>query len=50
LAGHGAWMGKKISAYRILMGRTKQKIALGRAKRRRQVNIKIYLRETGALV
>jgi hypothetical protein len=45
-------MGKKISAYRILMGRPKQKIrvALGRAKRRREDNIKIDLREIGALV
>jgi hypothetical protein len=47
LAGHGARMGEKRNAYRILVGKPERKIPLGRARRRWVDNIKIDLREIG---
>jgi hypothetical protein len=40
-------MGKKRSAYRILVGRPEGKIPLGRSRRRWEDNIRMDLRERG---
>jgi hypothetical protein len=40
-------MGEGRGVYRVLVGRPKGKRPLGRARRRWEDNIKMYLRETG---
>ncbi|KAJ4441972.1 hypothetical protein ANN_11836 [Periplaneta americana] len=40
-------MGESRNAYRVLVGRPEGKISLGRPRRRREDNIKMYLREVG---
>ncbi|KAJ4436784.1 hypothetical protein ANN_16916 [Periplaneta americana] len=46
-AGHVARMGESRNAYRVLVGRPKGKIPLGRPRRRWKDNIKMDLREVG---
>jgi hypothetical protein len=46
-AGHVARMGETTNAYRILVTKPKGKRSLGRKRRKRADNIKIYLREIG---
>jgi hypothetical protein len=43
--GHIARMGEMINAYTILVGKPVRKRSLGRARRRLEYNIKMYLRE-----
>jgi len=40
-------MGKKRGVYRILMAKNEGKTSLGRPRRRKEDNIKIYLQEVG---
>jgi hypothetical protein len=40
-------MGERKGVYRILMGIPEGKISLGRPRRRREDNIKMYLQEVG---
>jgi hypothetical protein len=47
LAGHVGRMGEKINAYRILVGKSKEKISLGRPRRRWVNNINMDFREIG---
>jgi hypothetical protein len=47
LTGHVAPMGEKISAYRILVGRTEGRRQLGRPRRRLEDNIKMGIQEVG---
>jgi hypothetical protein len=44
-AGHGARMGMKRNAYRILVGKPKGKRPLGRPRRKWVDNIKVELKE-----
>jgi hypothetical protein len=46
-AGHIARMGEKRNAYKILVGKPEGKGPLRRHRRRRENNIKMYLREIG---
>jgi hypothetical protein len=46
-AGRVARIGKKMNAYRVLVGKPKEKRPLGRPRRRWKDNIKIELREIG---
>jgi hypothetical protein len=46
-AGRVARMGAMTNAYEILVGKREGKRPLGRPNRRRQVNIKVHLKETG---
>jgi hypothetical protein len=47
-AGHGARMGAKRNAYRLLVGKPEGKRPLGKPKRRWVNNIKMDLREIGS--
>jgi hypothetical protein len=47
LAGHVVRMGKKRTAYRVLVGKPEGMRPLGRPRRRWVDNIKMYLREVG---
>ena len=42
-----ARMGKRRGVYRVLVGKREGKKSLGRPRRRREDNIKIYLQEVG---
>jgi hypothetical protein len=44
-AGHIARVGESTGAYRVLVGKPEGRRSLGRPRYRREVNIKIYLRE-----
>ena len=39
--------GERTGAYRVLMGKPEGKRLLGRPRRRREINIKIYIQEIG---
>jgi hypothetical protein len=47
MAGHAAFMGKKMNVCRILVGKPEGKRPLGRPKCRWEDNIKMVLREIG---
>jgi hypothetical protein len=47
-AGHVARMGERRGAYRALVGKPEGRRPLGRARRRREDNIKMDLREVGS--
>jgi len=46
-AGHVACMGKSRGAYRVLVGKRKGKISLGRHRRRWEDDMKVDLKEVG---
>jgi len=46
-AGHVARIGERRGVYRVLVGKAKGKIPLGRPRRRREDNIKTALQEVG---
>jgi hypothetical protein len=46
-AGYIAYVRQKRNAYRFLMRKTQGKTPLGRARRVREDNIKVYLRDMG---
>ena len=45
MGGHGARMGAKIGAYRVLVGKPEERRPLGRPRHRWEDNIKINLKE-----
>ena len=45
--GHVARMRERTGVYRVLVGKTQGKRPLGRPRRRREDNIKLYIQEVG---